>query len=198
MQRFEIFALIILFFYLFESATSQKPPRAYAKTKCEKRVKNETLLQQCKSCVENYSLPEYPTKSEIRNLVRACVPKKNPKEWVKGKCEDNTEKQADIEACYQCVDDFILPQNVTRDDVQSMRKACLPQPSLKFRAKRKCAKKLKNKEDVEICQLCINEFKISDKPSCEEVNEMKRKCITERSGRELWVEPVMDNDDDDE
>nr|XP_042904909.1 uncharacterized protein LOC107447444 isoform X2 [Parasteatoda tepidariorum] len=175
MQRFEIFALIILFFYLFESATSQKPPRAYAKTKCEKRVKNETLLQQCKSCVENYSLPEYPTKSEIRNLVRACVPKKNPKEWVKGKCEDNTEKQ-----------------------VQSMRKACLPQPSLKFRAKRKCAKKLKNKEDVEICQLCINEFKISDKPSCEEVNEMKRKCITERSGRELWVEPVMDNDDDDE
>ncbi|KFM79440.1 hypothetical protein X975_14189, partial [Stegodyphus mimosarum] len=59
-------------------------------------------------------------------MIRECVPRKDPKEWVKGKCEDNTENQEAIETCFQCVDDYILPQNVTRDDVRAMRKSCLP------------------------------------------------------------------------
>ncbi|GFQ79232.1 uncharacterized protein TNCT_326101 [Trichonephila clavata] len=132
----------------------------------------------------------------IRNLIRACVPKKDPKEWVKGKCEDNTEKQDDIEKCFQCVDDFELPQNVTRDDVQTLRRTCLPQPSLKFKAKRKCVKKLRVKEEIESCQACIQSYKLTEKPSCEEVNEMKRKCILERSGRELWTEPILQEDEE--
>ncbi|KAG8200427.1 hypothetical protein JTE90_000510 [Oedothorax gibbosus] len=137
-------------------------------------------------------------KLAIKALVRACIPRKNPKEWVKGKCEDNTEKQGDIETCYQCVDDFVLPQNATRDDVQAMRKACLPQPSMKFRAKRKCVKRLRNKHEIEACNACIQSYKLSDKPSCEEVSEMKRQCITGRTGRDLWTDPILQDDDEDE
>ncbi|GFT26969.1 ribonuclease H1 [Nephila pilipes] len=132
----------------------------------------------------------------IRNLIRTCVPKKDPKEWVKGKCEDNTEKQDDIEKCFQCVDDFELPQNVTRDDVQTLRRTCLPQPSLKFKAKRKCIKRLRIKDEIESCLECIQSYKLPEKPSCEEVNEMKRKCILERAGRELWTEPILQEDDE--
>ncbi|XP_054719049.1 uncharacterized protein LOC129228395 [Uloborus diversus] len=176
----------------------QKPPREYAKSKCEKRVKNETELEKCKLCVEEYTLPEFPSKEEIRSLIRQCVPRKEPKEWVKGKCEENTEKLEDIEACYLCVDNFSLPQNVTRDDVREMRRACLPQPSLKYKAKGKCVKKLRDKEDIEACKECIQSYDLPDKPSCEEVNEMKRLCLSERSGRELWSEPIMQEDYDDD
>ncbi|GFW59445.1 ribonuclease H1 [Trichonephila clavipes] len=57
-------AVFVLLFCLVKIAEGQKPPRAYAKAKCEKRIKNETQLEQCKMCVEQYNLPEYPSKSE--------------------------------------------------------------------------------------------------------------------------------------
>ncbi|CAL1271364.1 unnamed protein product [Larinioides sclopetarius] len=66
MFKVGIFAAFVLFFFLIEIAAGQKPPRAYAKSKCEKRIKNETMLEQCKTCVEQYSLPEYPSKTEAR------------------------------------------------------------------------------------------------------------------------------------
>ncbi|XP_035221153.1 uncharacterized protein LOC118194072, partial [Stegodyphus dumicola] len=103
-----------------------------------------------------------------------------------------------IETCFQCVDDYILPQNVTRDDVRAMRKSCLPKPSLKFKAKRKCIKKFRNKGEIEACQACIQSYSLPEKPSCEEVNEMKRQCITERSGRELWTEPILQDEEEEE
>lgn len=176
----------------------QKPPREYAKAKCDKRIKNETLLQKCKDCVEQYTLPEFPSKEEVKAMIIECVPRKDPKEWLKGKCEDTTDKQEKIEACFQCVDDFALPQNVTRDDVKAMKKSCLPQPSQKFKAKRKCVKKLKSKEEIEVCQACVEAYELPEKASCEEVKEMKRQCISERSGREMWLEPLVRDDEVDE
>ncbi|GIY71531.1 uncharacterized protein CDAR_292111 [Caerostris darwini] len=69
MFRVGICAVLVLFFCLVEIAEGQKPPRAYAKSKCERRIKNETLLETCKFCVEQYNLPEYPSKSEVSNLL---------------------------------------------------------------------------------------------------------------------------------
>ncbi|GFY46815.1 uncharacterized protein TNIN_472501 [Trichonephila inaurata madagascariensis] len=62
-------AVFVLLFCLVKIAEGQKPPRAYAKAKCEKRIKNETQLEQCKICVEQYNLPEYPSKSENPKIL---------------------------------------------------------------------------------------------------------------------------------
>ncbi|GFQ79239.1 uncharacterized protein TNCT_552601 [Trichonephila clavata] len=73
------FAVFILLFCLVKIAQGQKPPRAYAKVKCEKRIKNETQLEQCKICVEQYNLPEYPSKSEVSILDLDFFPFQNLK-----------------------------------------------------------------------------------------------------------------------
>ncbi|KFM79438.1 hypothetical protein X975_14187, partial [Stegodyphus mimosarum] len=59
MIKVHIFAAIVLIFCFVVLVGAQKPPRLYAKSKCEKRIKNETLLEKCKTCVEEYTLPEF-------------------------------------------------------------------------------------------------------------------------------------------
>ncbi|KAG8200428.1 hypothetical protein JTE90_000511 [Oedothorax gibbosus] len=67
--KIEFFVAFAVLFCLVKAIEGQRPPpKVYAKIKCERRVKNETLLEKCKSCVEQYSLRENPSKSEISKL----------------------------------------------------------------------------------------------------------------------------------